>query len=388
MEVEFPQYTEAGLAAFRRAVAQREWRKRVLWMSFAAAIAAGLPSLYFWARGLWPSLYGGWLATAALTIYIVVAIRMAITRLLANFQQKGGVICRARITPNEFYCENEFVWGRVAWTKIHDVATYDNHIMVFTDRAEAEIIPCSAFESPQQAERFAELAARYLADRNAGKFPPAEAVAVEDPAQRIRFPVLPEDRMAALQNLVEQKLPGEDGRAPKRSAASQSLLELLLGGLFVAGAIAFHFRPLEQMSTTRQVMHGAGGFLIFFFIAYFAGQRLRQWWGRLTANKAEAMATVTLTQDGLHFASADQEFLGRWTHWEDIRRTNSYFLFCVVKKFPALVIPQRAFMNPGLADLFFERAVNYWDSAQRESSIELPHARPHSDNPYDAPGTI
>lgn len=389
MDVKFQPNTPEAIAAFRRLLTRRERKHRLLLLVLYAALADIPPSLFFWVRGNPGAVIGCQLAMLVSLLTVALVSRRATGQLLNSFQQKEYGPCRVEISPTLFLCEHELGWDRRAWSKVLAVDELDGHIMLFFDRTTAQLVPCSAFSSADEARRFAALAEQYRQEAAHGN-PQLEAShepEIESVAARVSFETSPADRLAVMHNLAEQKLPGEGSRAPARSTLGQRRLTVLLAILFCLWLFIVIARNPRQETYTAQMLRGGSVFIVWGMLMLAAVRRVRQWWARRSAKRnAPELATAIMTAEGVHTTMPGLAYFNRWQHWEDIRTTSNYILFCVVKNYATLIIPKRAFDDVAAADHFFELASSYRDATGRPAveSAQLT-SRPDSDNPYQAP---
>ncbi len=390
MEVEY-QNTIESLATLRRVVLARE-RKRLLLLTLMYVLLVGIPpSMVFLALECWPAILAGWALIGLVLILLFWLARKSLANMMQSFLDRGMPVCRLRISPEVFLSNDEWGWSRRDWSTIESIVTTHDHLLIFIDQATAHVVPFSAFDSMDEAKRFAELCEQYRqaagqSEQARFQAPPAPKAADGIQLQATFLPSQ-EDKAAVLHTADEQR--DQDMSPPgKKQSSAGSTTSLLFSLILIAcGVLALSIWDPNRLPTGTQALIGGFTVIIWSITVLFADRRVRLWLAKRSARGQELLTTVTISPAGLMLTTPVRESFSSWRTWEEIRNARSFILFCTVKQHIALIVPKRAFDTPEAAEQFAGATKQFWETArqQEHSGAIVEVVRDDDNNPYQSP---
>jgi hypothetical protein len=92
-------------------------------------------------------------------------------------------------------------------------------------------------------------------------------------------------------------------------------------------------------------------------------------WTKRALKRLSVQWTIGVEPDGVSYASSSSEGRLSWSNFSDIGE-NSRYIFFFTKGGAALIVPKRAFADPGDARSFVDMAIAYWAEKRSERSVD------------------
>ncbi len=367
LEVRY-QNTIADLRSVTRAW---PWWKRLYWAAAGWSLlllCALPPTLLLALLGAWYALAGGWILLGLLAMFIKYRYwrsQRALLRATAERLREMTI----RISSEQFEASTEWGWARCGWSVLDQVVPSSKYIYLVTRILTVYAIPKRAFETPAQAEEFAQAAVEYHRSASQSTTRGFTAEAASPPTAEDAMQVSYRNTPAEFASLQFEGLRKRDQPAAKKTTW-RTFLSLFGMSIFFALVAGWGDPALQLL---------CGSVSLFCFAVAMLGllQPVFRWLALPTyKRRSESERVVTIKAEGVFLREGDCEVFCIWENYSSIADDDRFMvLYEQADSHVGLLIPKRAFARAEEAERFAALAKSHWQRVHPDPEPVLPEAR-------------